>query len=73
MVLNGIKSELECESQSLGGQKVNFKYWGRKVHFSLENGTSFSIENLGTYISICHNFKNWVSFSHHFWITQLML
>ena len=53
--------------------KSEFQVLGRKVHFSLENGTSFSIENLGTYISIFHNFKNWVSFSHHFWIIQLML
>ena len=33
MVLNGIKSELECEFESLGGQKVNFKYRGEKSIF----------------------------------------
>ena len=39
MVLNGIKSELECEFESLGGQKDNFKYWGEEsiFHWKMEH------------------------------------
>ena len=45
VLLNGIKSELECESQSLGGQKVNFKYWGEKsiFHWKMEHFSRLKI------------------------------
>ena len=39
MVPNGIKRGLECEFESFGGQKVNFKYWGENpiFHWKMEH------------------------------------
>ena len=44
-----------------------------KGPFSVENGTSFYIENLSAYFSIFHDFRNWASFSHHFWLMKWIL
>ena len=45
----------------------------KKLYFSVQNQPYFKLKNLGTYFSIFHNFRNWATFSHHFWIIQLML
>ena len=45
----------------------------QKVHFKGKIEPSFKIENLVAFSSIFHNFRNRVSFSLHFWITQWML
>ena len=39
----------------------------------MQNQPYFKLKNLGTYFSIFHNFRNWATFSHHFWTIQLML
>ena len=53
--------------------KRRFLCFAKKVHVLVENGTSFYIENLGAHFSIFHDFRNWASFSHHFWIIQMKL
>ena len=53
--------------------KSGFLCIGQKVHFSVENGLSFKIENFCTYLSIFHYFRNWASFSLHFWTIEWML
>ena len=72
IVLSGIKSGSENVFESLGSQKVDFHVFLGKIHFSVENRPSFSIENLGTYFSIFHDFRSWASFSLHFWIIPWM-
>ena len=44
-----------------------------KLYFSVQNQPYFKLKNLGTYFSIFHNFRNWATFSHHFWIIQMIL
>ena len=44
----------------------------KNLYFSAKSAI-FQFENLGTYFSIFHNLRNWATFSHHFWIIQLML
>ena len=57
--------------QPLNQKKIIFI--GQKILFSVKNSQFFKIENLGTYILIFDNFRNWASFSPHFWIIQWKL
>ena len=59
----------ENELESLG----RFLRYGKIVHFSVDNRPSFFIANLGTYFSFFHIFRNWASFSLHFWIVKRIL